>query len=56
MHLLIGQRVADTQTGLRGVPATLIPHLLRLMVEPGRRRQHQRPRLSGECEIAQMHE
>jgi glycosyltransferase involved in cell wall biosynthesis len=30
MHLLIGQRLADTQTGLRGVPSPLIPHLLRL--------------------------
>src|SRR5712692_10091094 len=30
MHLLIGQRLADTQTGLRGIPASLIPHLLRL--------------------------
>jgi glycosyltransferase involved in cell wall biosynthesis/SAM-dependent methyltransferase len=30
MHLLIGHRLADTQTGLRGVPAGLIPHLLRL--------------------------
>jgi putative flippase GtrA len=30
MGLLIGQRLADTQTGLRGIPARLIPHLLRL--------------------------
>lgn len=29
-RLLIGQRLADTQTGLRGIPATLIPHLLQL--------------------------
>jgi glycosyltransferase involved in cell wall biosynthesis len=28
--LLIGHRLIDTQTGLRGVPAALIPHLLRL--------------------------
>jgi len=30
MRLLIGQRLTDTQTGLRGVPASLIPHLLKL--------------------------
>ena len=30
MQLLIGQRLADTQTGLRGIPAALIPHLLAL--------------------------
>jgi putative flippase GtrA len=30
MRLLIGQRLADTQTGLRGVPVSLIHHLLRL--------------------------
>jgi glycosyltransferase involved in cell wall biosynthesis len=28
LHLLVGQRLTDTQTGLRGVPAALIPHLL----------------------------
>jgi putative flippase GtrA len=30
MRLLVGQKLADTQTGLRGIPAALIPHLLRL--------------------------
>ena len=30
MRLLVGQSVADTQTGLRGVPRALISHLLRL--------------------------
>ena len=30
MRLLIGQRLADTQSGLRGIPASLIPHLLKL--------------------------
>ena len=30
MRIIMGQNLADTQTGLRGVPATLIPHLLRL--------------------------
>jgi glycosyltransferase involved in cell wall biosynthesis len=30
VHALLGQRIADTQTGLRGVPATLLPRLLRL--------------------------
>jgi putative flippase GtrA len=30
MGLMVGQRLADTQTGLRGIPARLIPHLLRL--------------------------
>jgi glycosyltransferase involved in cell wall biosynthesis len=30
MRLLIGQNLADTQTGLRGIPASLVPHLLRL--------------------------
>lgn len=30
MRVLVGQRLADTQSGLRGIPATLIPHLLRL--------------------------
>lgn len=30
MRALIGQRLSDTQTGLRGIPAGLIPQLLRL--------------------------
>jgi putative flippase GtrA len=30
MGMLVGQKLADTQTGLRGVPAALIPHLLRM--------------------------
>ncbi len=30
MRVVLGQNLADTQTGLRGIPATLIPHLLRL--------------------------
>lgn len=30
LRLVLGQNLADTQTGLRGVPASLIPHLLRL--------------------------
>ncbi len=30
MQSLIGQRLSDTQTGLRGIPAALIPHLLSL--------------------------
>jgi glycosyltransferase involved in cell wall biosynthesis/SAM-dependent methyltransferase len=30
MHVIIGQIVSDSQTGLRGIPAALIPHLLRL--------------------------
>jgi len=29
-RLLIGHRLADTQTGLRGIPAGLLPHLLRM--------------------------
>ena len=28
MRLMVGQNLADTQTGLRGIPARLIPHLL----------------------------
>ena len=28
MRVLVGQQLADTQTGLRGIPARLIPHLL----------------------------
>jgi len=30
MRVVLGQNLADTQTGLRGIPAALIPHLLRL--------------------------
>jgi glycosyltransferase involved in cell wall biosynthesis len=30
MGALVGQHVSDTQTGLRGIPAALLPHLLRL--------------------------
>lgn len=30
MRAVTGQRISDTQTGLRGVPTTFIPHLLRL--------------------------
>jgi glycosyltransferase involved in cell wall biosynthesis len=30
MNLLVGQRISDTQTGLRGIPNRLIPHLLRV--------------------------
>ena len=30
MHALVGHNVSDTQTGLRGIPATLLPHLLRM--------------------------
>ena len=30
MGALVGQHVSDTQTGLRGIPASLLPHLLRL--------------------------
>jgi glycosyltransferase involved in cell wall biosynthesis len=30
MGALVGQHVSDTQTGLRGIPARLLPHLLRL--------------------------
>ena len=29
-HLLVGQKLADTQSGLRGIPSRLIPHLLRI--------------------------
>ena len=29
MHALVGQNVSDTQTGLRGIPRRLLPHLLR---------------------------
>ncbi len=30
MRALVGQNIPDTQTGLRGIPAALLPHLLRL--------------------------
>ena len=30
MHALLGRRITDTQTGLRGIPASLLPRLLRL--------------------------
>lgn len=30
MRVMIGQKFSDTQTGLRGIPGGLIPHLLRL--------------------------
>ena len=30
LHLVAGQKLADTQTGLRGIPASLIGHLLRV--------------------------
>jgi putative flippase GtrA len=30
MRLIVGQKLSDTQTGLRGIPASLIPHLLRV--------------------------
>ena len=30
MRVMVGQQLADTQTGLRGIPARLIPHLLRV--------------------------
>ena len=30
MRALVGQRISDTQTGLRGIPTTLLPDLLRL--------------------------
>lgn len=30
VHALLGQKLADTQTGLRGIPAALLPRLLRL--------------------------
>jgi glycosyltransferase involved in cell wall biosynthesis/SAM-dependent methyltransferase len=30
MKLVVGQKLSDTQTGLRGVPNRLIPHLLRV--------------------------
>lgn len=30
MRALVGQNISDTQTGLRGIPAHLLPHLLRM--------------------------
>ena len=30
LRLMVGQTLSDTQTGLRGIPAALIPHLLRI--------------------------
>jgi len=30
MHALLGRKLTDTQTGLRGIPASLLPRLLRL--------------------------
>ena len=30
MRVMVGQNLADTQTGLRGIPVRLIPHLLRV--------------------------
>ena len=30
MHALLGQKLTDTQTGLRGIPASFLPKLLRL--------------------------
>lgn len=30
MRFMIGQKLADSQTGLRGIPASMLPHLLRL--------------------------
>lgn len=30
MGALVGERVSDTQTGLRGIPVSLLPHLMRL--------------------------
>src|SRR5260370_14762 len=32
VRLLIGQRLSDTQTGLRCIPRSLLPHLLRIVV------------------------
>jgi len=29
LRVLVGQKLADTQTGLRGIPVSLVPHLLR---------------------------
>ena len=30
MRLIVGQKLTDTQTGLRGIPAPLVPCLLKL--------------------------
>jgi glycosyltransferase involved in cell wall biosynthesis len=30
LHLLVGHKLTDTQTGLRGIPAKLIPHLVQI--------------------------
>ena len=30
VHMLLGTKINDTQTGLRGIPASLLPHLLRI--------------------------
>jgi glycosyltransferase involved in cell wall biosynthesis len=30
MHALLGRKISDTQTGLRGIPASLLPRLLRV--------------------------
>jgi putative flippase GtrA len=30
MRLVVGHNLTDTQTGLRGIPASIVPHLLRL--------------------------
>jgi glycosyltransferase involved in cell wall biosynthesis len=30
IHVLMGQKLADTQTGLRGIPVSLLPRLLRI--------------------------
>jgi glycosyltransferase involved in cell wall biosynthesis len=30
MHALLGRKIADTQTGLRGIPVSLLPRLLRV--------------------------
>ena len=30
MHALLGRRISDTQTGLRGIPTALLPRLLRI--------------------------
>jgi glycosyltransferase involved in cell wall biosynthesis len=30
MHALLGRRITDTQTGLRGIPASLLPRLMRV--------------------------
>jgi glycosyltransferase involved in cell wall biosynthesis len=30
VHMLLGKKISDTQTGLRGIPASLLPQLLRI--------------------------